>query len=82
MKYSDLLESGASPTEIQSYLRDSELVSVTIRIPRTLRDSAKEAASLSGMNFTSFVKSCMIERLSRKGQEYGVPGQHGATAPR
>ena len=67
MKYSDLLESGASPTEIQSYLRDSELVSVTIRIPRTLRDSAKEAASLSGMNFTSFVKSCMIERLSRKG---------------
>lgn len=65
MKYSDLLESGASPTEIQSYLRDSELVSVTIRIPRTLRDSAKEAASLSGMNFTSFVKSCMIERLAK-----------------
>ena len=65
MKYSDLLESGASPTEIQSYLRDSGLVSVTIRIPRTLRDSAKEAASLSGMNFTSFVKSCMIERLAK-----------------
>jgi predicted DNA binding CopG/RHH family protein len=65
MKYSDLLESGASATEIQTYLRDSELVSVTIRIPRTLRDSAKEAASLSGMNFTSFVKSCMIERLAK-----------------
>lgn len=66
MKYSELVESGASPTEIQSYLRDSELVSVTIRIPQTLRDSAKEAASLSGMNFTSFVKRLMIEELSRK----------------
>lgn len=66
MKYSELLESGASPTEIQLYLHDSELVSVTVRIPRTLRDSAKEAASLSGMNFTSFVKSCMIERLSNR----------------
>ena len=66
MKYSELLESGASPTEIQSYLRDSELVSVTIRIPKTLRDSAKEAASLKGMNFTSFIKRLMIEELSRK----------------
>lgn len=66
MKYSELVESGATATEIQSYLRDSELVSVTIRIPRTLRDSAKEAASLSGMNFTSFVKRLMIEELSRR----------------
>lgn len=66
MKYSELIGTGASPTEIQSYLRDSELVSVTIRIPRTLRDSAKEAASLKGMNFTSFIKRLMIEELSRK----------------
>ena len=66
MKYSELVETGASPTEIQSYLRDSELVSVTIRIPRTLRDSAKEVASLKGMNFTSFIKGLMIEELSRK----------------
>lgn len=66
MKYAELIDSGASPTEIQSYLVDSELVPVTIRIPRTLRDSAKEAASLQGMNFTSFIKGLMIEELSRK----------------
>jgi len=66
MKYAELIDSGASPTEIQSYLVDSELVPVTIRIPRNLRDSAKEAASLSGMTFTSFVKRLMIEELSRK----------------
>ena len=66
MKYAELINSGASPTEIQSFLVDSELVPVTIRIPRNLRDSAKEAAALSGMNFTSFVKRLMIEELSRK----------------
>ena len=66
MEYSELVKSGASATEIQSYLRDSELVSVTIRIPRTLRDSAKEVASLKGMNFTSFIKGLMIEELSRR----------------
>ncbi|MBR2683891.1 MAG: hypothetical protein IKE22_11580 [Atopobiaceae bacterium] len=66
MKYAELITSDASPTEIQSYLVDSELVPVTIRIPRNLRDSAKEAAALSGMTFTSFVKRLMIEELSRK----------------
>ena len=66
MKYSELIDSGASPTEIQSFLVDSELVPVTIRIPKNLRDSAKEAAALSGMNFTSFVKRLMIEELSRR----------------
>lgn len=64
MKYSELLESGATASEIQTYLVNSELVAVTIRIPRTLRDSAKEAAALSGLTFTSFVKQGMIEKLS------------------
>lgn len=52
MKYSELLESGAKTSEIQVFLVGSELVPVTIRIPRSLRDPAKEAAALSGMNFT------------------------------
>lgn len=64
MKYSELLESGATSSEIRAFLVDSELVPVTIRIPRSLRDSAKEAASLSGLTFTSFAKQSMIEKLS------------------
>lgn len=64
MKYSELVNSGATPTEIQSFLTDSENVSVTLRMPRSLRDSAKEAASLSGMSLASYVKMCLIERLS------------------
>lgn len=64
MKYSELVDSGATPTEIQSFLTDSENVSVTLRMPRSLRDSAKEAAGLSGMSLTSYVKMCLINRLS------------------
>ena len=68
MKYTELLNGGATPTEIQEYLVDGESVPVTLRIPKTLRDSAKEAALLNGMNFTSFVKLCMIEKLISMGK--------------
>lgn len=63
MKYSELVDSGATPTEAQSFIKNSENVSVTLRMPRSLRDSAKEAASLSGMSLASYVKMCLIDRL-------------------
>ena len=69
MKYSELIDSGATPTEIQAFLVDSDSVPVTMRIPRALRDSVKEAAVLSGLSFTSFVKMCLIERLSKGGDQ-------------
>lgn len=68
MKYSELLDSGAAPGELQSYLVDGNAVPVSMRIPENLRDAAKEAAELSGMSFTSFVKMCLIERLSERGR--------------
>ena len=64
MKFSELVDSGATPTEAQSFIKNSENVSVTLRMPRSLRDSAKEAASLSGMSLASYVKMCLIDRLS------------------
>lgn len=66
MKYSELVESGAPTSELQSYLVDSELVTVTLRLPRTMRESAKEYANLNGLTFTSLVKQCLIERLTEK----------------
>ena len=63
MKYSELVDSGATPTEAQSFIKNSENVSVTLRMPRSLRDSAKEAASLSGMSLASYVKMYLIDRL-------------------
>lgn len=66
MKYSELIDSGATPTEIQTFLVRSENVPVTLRIPRTLRDAAKEAAELKGLSLTAYVKMCLIESLSRE----------------
>ena len=67
MKYSELLQNGATPTEIQAFLAEGDTAPVTMRIPSNLRAAAKEAATLSGMNFTSFVKLCIIEKLSKQG---------------
>lgn len=68
MKYSELIDSGATSTEIQTFLVDSDNVSVTMRMPKNLRDSAKEAAALSGMSLASYIKNLLIERLSKGSQ--------------
>ena len=39
---------------------------MTLRIPDTLRDAAKEEAALRGMSFSAFVRTCMIEELAKK----------------
>ena len=66
MKYSELVDSGATPTEIQAFLVGSENVPVTMRIPQNLRDAAKETAELKGLSLTAYVKMCLIERLSKE----------------
>lgn len=68
MKYSELLDSGAMPSELQAFLVGGDTVPVSMRIPENLRDAAKEAAELSGMSFTSFLKMCLIERLVERGR--------------
>ena len=62
--YKDLIEGSPSETEIRSYLVDGDQVSVTLRIPNTLRDAAKDEAALRGMSFSAFVRTCMIEGCS------------------
>ncbi len=64
--YKDLIAKKPSETAIRSYLAEGDQVSVTLRIPDTLRDAAKEEA-LRGMSFSAFVRTCMIEELSKKG---------------
>lgn len=65
--YKDLIGGSPSETEIRSYLVDGNQVSVTLRIPDTLRDAAKDEAALRGMSFSAFVRTCMIEELAKKG---------------
>lgn len=65
--YAELVDSKPSETDIRRYLVEGERVSVTMRIPDTLRDAAKEEAALRGMSFSAFVRTCMIEELARRG---------------
>ena len=67
MTYSELIEKSACATEIRRHLVEGEQVSVTLRIPDTLRDAAKEEAALRGMSFSAFVRTCMIEKLAKRG---------------
>ena len=64
MTYSDLIDAGATETEIQKHLADGGQVAVTIRIPANLRDSAKEAAELRGVSFSALVRMALIEQLT------------------
>lgn len=71
MEYLELFEPSAKTSEIQAFLVDSGPVPMATRAPRKLRDSAKEAASLSGITFAPFVKQAMIGNLTRKDQPDG-----------
>lgn len=67
MKYSDLVENGATDTEKQEFLAGGDMAAITIRVPKNLRDAGKEAAALKGVSFSAFIRMCMIEELSKKG---------------
>lgn len=68
MKYSELVDNGATPSEARAFLVDGDNVAVTVRIPRNMRDAAKEAAELSGISFTALVKMSLIEHLLKRGR--------------
>ena len=63
----ELVAFKASKTDIRRYSADGDRVSVVLHIHDALRAAAKEGASLCGMNFSTFVRTCMIEELAKKG---------------
>lgn len=64
--YMDLIKAGVDSTDIRKFLVEGETVAVTIRIPKNLRDSAKEAASCRGTSFSALVRECVIDGLSKR----------------
>lgn len=65
MKYSDLIDGEVTAGQFKSFLSEGESVAVTVRIPKNMRDMAKEAAELSGVSFTSLLKMSLIEHLAK-----------------
>ena len=63
MSYNDLLESGATETELRKHLVSGGTVAITIRIPSNLRDSVKEEAALRGTTFSALLGECLIDEL-------------------
>ncbi|MEF2656068.1 MAG: YlcI/YnfO family protein [Eggerthellaceae bacterium] len=66
MGYVDLIKNNASATDIQAYLVDGEQTAITIRIPKNLRDSVKDAAVLRGTTLSALVRECLIKELSKE----------------
>lgn len=66
--YKELVGRDATKDEIRRHLAEGERVSMTLRIPDTLRDAAKEEAALRGMSLSEFLRTCMIKELAGRGR--------------
>lgn len=65
MDYAELIKNDACATDIQKYLAEGDMTAITIRIPKNLRDAAKEVSTMRGMGFSAFLRMCMIEELTK-----------------
>ncbi len=64
MGYADMIREQANPTDIREFLVSGEQTAITVRIPDTLRDAAKEAASLRGTSLSALIRECLIKELT------------------
>lgn len=64
MGYADMIRNDANPAVIREYLVSGDQTAITIRIPETLRDAAKEATVLRGTSFSALVRECLIKELT------------------
>ena len=66
MNYYELCDGGATDTELRAFLVEGETTAITIRIPKHLKDSVAEAASLRGLSFSAYVRACLINELLKR----------------
>lgn len=64
MNYVGLIKSGASNASAKEYLSKGEQVAITIRMPKSLHEFDKEAASMRGMSFNALVHQGLIQKLT------------------
>lgn len=64
MGYADMIRNDANSTDIREYLVSGDQAAITIRIPDTLRDAAKEAAALKGTSLSAYVRESLIKELT------------------
>ena len=64
MKYSELVDSGATEGQLQEHLANGDPIAITLRVPKNLKDAAAEAARLRGVSFSAFIRNCIISELA------------------
>ena len=69
--YKELIKSNPDETEIRSFLVNGNQVSVTLRIPDTLRDAAKEEAALSRNEFLR-LRAHLHDRRAREERDMSM----------
>lgn len=55
MRYADLIDRNVTESEPKAYLVEGENVAVTVRMPKNMRDVAKQAAELTDVSFTKLM---------------------------
>ena len=63
--YIDFVKNNADTTDMRAYLAGGDAVTVTIRIPANLGDSAKKEAELCGTTFSSLLRECLVDELTK-----------------
>ena len=66
MKYSELVNSGATKTELQEQPVGGDMTTITMRILRTLKEAGAEGANLHDISFSVFICMRMIEELVKR----------------
>ena len=66
MDYVTLLKNSADEAELQTYLSQGNEATITIRVPKNLKDSCAEIAAMRGLNMSTYVRSCLIRDLTGK----------------
>lgn len=65
MEYIDLVRSKADETQVRQFLSEGDQVAITIRLPKNLRDSAKKEAELRSTTFSSLLRECLVDELTK-----------------
>lgn len=63
--FTDMFSNGATGTDKKRYLADGGQVAITLRIPKNLKSAAQEQATLKGMSFSAYVRTCLIDDLMK-----------------
>ena len=76
LKYSQLVEGGASDSQRKDFLAVGEPTPITLRVPKKLKDAAAEEARLRGVSFSVFIRNCIIRswrglELARRSRSSG-----------